>query len=391
MPTTKLLIVQQYVPSYRVALFEQLRDCLHESGIDLRVAYSTPSPQDAARVDTADLPEFGIKINTRRICIRGNTVSFKNVTRPSSQVKPDFIIVEQATKNLENWAMLIRSFLPRGVPIAFWGPGRAPVSSIHSEYRGLKRVMTNLGSWFFAYTTKGAELVASQGFDKTRITVVNNSLDTKTLQNQMEQITQERLQEWESQHQLTSGRIGLFLGGVDSRKGIDFLLEAAGSVAERLPGFVLLVGGEGEETQKVIELQQKGAPVRYLGRVDGMEKALALKSSTVLMIPEWVGLVAVDAIGSATPLVSTKHPSHAPEFDYLEDGQTCLVTDHNVESYANSIASLLQDPQKLKDMQSAATIAAVSLQLSTTVQNFSAGIKTWTHSHQKYCGKREQR
>jgi glycosyltransferase involved in cell wall biosynthesis len=377
---TKLLIIQQYIPSYRVSLFEQLHECLKSQKIELHVTYSTPSAKDAARQDAQQLRQIGSHVKTRWLKLGGKSVSIKNVQRAISKVQPDYIIVEQAAKNLENWLLILKGKLPNSTPIALWGPGRAPDEVPQSKSSKLKSIMTNKGDWFFAYTSMGVDFVVSRGFNPDRVTVVQNSTDTGALLAQIGQISDEDLSNWNTLHGLTRGRTGLFLGGVDSRKGIDFLLQSAINVAERLPGFVLLVGGVGSETPKVMNLQKNGGPVRYLGRLDGMEKAMALKSASALLIPEWVGLVAVDSIVSSTPLVTTNHPSHAPEFDYLELGATCLVTNHLVNEYSMAVVNLLENPEKMEEMQASAVISTSKLQLTNTVENFCSGIQAWVQS-----------
>ena len=377
---TKLLIIQQYVPRYRVSLFEQLHECLKSQKIDLHVVYSAPSARDAARQDAQELGQIGSHVKTRWLKLGGKSVSLKNVQNTISELKPDYIIIEQATKNLENWLLLLKGKLPNGIPIALWGPGRAPGEASQGKSSKLKSIMTNKGDWFFAYTSVGVDFVVSRGFNSDRVTIVQNSTDTGALVAQLNQIGNEDLSSWETLHGLTRERTGLFLGGVDSRKGIDFLLQSAISVAEQLPDFVLLVGGVGSDSQKVMDLQKNGGPVRYLGRVDDMEKAMALKSASVLLIPEWVGLVAVDSIVSSTPLVTTNHPSHAPEFDYLESGVTCLVTSHNVNEYSMAVVNLLENPEKMEEMQASAIISTPKLQLTNTVENFCSGIQAWVQS-----------
>jgi glycosyltransferase involved in cell wall biosynthesis len=81
--------------------------------------------------------------------------------------------------------------------------------------------------------------------------------------------------------------------------------------------------------------------VRILGRLDGRAQALALRCADVLAVPEWIGLVAVDSLVAGVPLVSTDHPSHSPERDYLADGVTSVFSAHRVDDYADALAACL--------------------------------------------------
>ncbi|NQV74316.1 glycosyltransferase family 4 protein [bacterium] len=374
----RVLIIQQYIPGYRLPLFEQLHESLRRNGIILHVAYSDPIGPDVTREDKMEMPEIGTRVATKRLNYLGKSMTLKSVNRIISTFKPDFIIAEQAVKNMENWSLLLKSTLQKGIPVALWGPGCAPGEPMTGGFSRAKSVMTNMADWFFSYTQSGAEFVISRGFKPNRVTVVHNSLDTLGLQRELGRIDEATLLEWEKVHGLTRGKTALFLGGVDARKGIEFLLDSASRIAEQLPGFILLVGGAGEESYMVTQLQRRGGPVRYLGRVKDSEKALALRSASLLLIPEWVGLVAVDSLASATPLVTTNHPSHAPEFEYLEANRTCIVTDHDPVSYANSVADLLVDSERIEIMKAMAKMASLEVQFAATVENFSEGILAWT-------------
>jgi glycosyltransferase involved in cell wall biosynthesis len=374
----RVLIIQQYIPQYRLPLFKELHENLQGKGILLHIAYSVPIGSDKVRCDSAELRDIGTEVKTRNMRFLGRSITLKSVHRSVSQFDPDFIIVEQAVKNVESWLFLAKSRLSRGIPVALWGPGFTPAKSNSWMLSRLKSLMTNMADWFFAYTSSGRELVISHGFKASRVTVVNNSIKTSNLLDQLNQIDDESLESWEIGHGLTHGKTALFLGGVDMKKGIDFLLNSALLIADQLPGFVLLVGGSGEESHKVIDLQRRGGPVMYLGRVTGQEKALALRAASLLMIPEWVGLVAVDSLVSATPLVTTVHPSHAPEFEYLIAGKTCVVSNHDLESYSRSVLELLLDPVKIQEMKDAARTESSKIQFSSTIENFSEGIVAWT-------------
>jgi len=59
--------------------------------------------------------------------------------------------------------------------------------------------------------------------------------------------------------------------------------------------------------------QERGGPIVWLGRVDDHDKAIALHAADLLLIPESVGLVAVDSLAAQVPLVTTELRSCCPE------------------------------------------------------------------------------
>ena len=66
---SRVVIVQPYVPQYRLPFFERLTDTLAESGVELVVAAGSPEGAQAARGDGVDMP--GLSATTRAACWRG--------------------------------------------------------------------------------------------------------------------------------------------------------------------------------------------------------------------------------------------------------------------------------------------------------------------------------
>ena len=374
----RVLVIQPYIPEYRVPLFSELKSRLALDAIDLRVASATATRADSARGDDRAREAADFILDQRRISIGGRTLLQRRVGPVLASFDPQFIIVEQALKNLELYELLARRVGGRGPRLAMWGQGRSYSTAQSGAEAWAKQRVTRLTDWFFAYTQGGADYVAGRGFPAGRITVLNNSIDTRALQQQMAAVSPGELADFRSMHGLTAGRTGLFLGGLDERKGIAFLLEAAEEIARRIPGFVLLVGGSGEDVAKVASVQERGGPVRHLGRLDGPRKALALAASDVVVIPEWVGLVAVDALAAGRPIMTTDHPSHSPEFEYLVPGETVVVSRHDAAAFAASVADTLSSPDVLQRMRVACLTAAEHLSIEGMAGRFADGIIAWT-------------
>jgi glycosyltransferase involved in cell wall biosynthesis len=376
---TRLLIVQPYVPSYRVPLFEGMRAALSDVGIEMAVAAGSPQGEAGLRMDNTMAADTDFMLSERRLAFGSRSVNVRRLGSALDDFRPNLVIVEQAIKNLETYPVLARHLAHRGPRLAMWGQGRSYSTKQSAIEAGIKQWVTRRSDWFFAYTEGGAEYIAAHGFDASRITVLNNTIDTAQLSAELAEVTDGDLDAFRSQLGLTSGRVGLFLGGVDQHKGIDFLLEAAGLIEQALPGFVLLVGGSGAQADRVQRLQERGGPVRYLGRIDGHQKAVALKAADVLLIPEWVGLVAVDSLVAGRPIVTTEHPSHSPEFEYLRRDVNCVMTMHDVVMYATAVVVLLEATDRLGGLQTQARLASAGYHMVQMVERFVRGITSWSH------------
>lgn len=374
---TRLLIAQPYVPAYRVPLFEKLKELLAAEGIQLAIAAAEPSGKDLKRGDDRTLEGADFNLRSRQFTAFGKSVLYRDLARINREFQPDLLIVEQAIKNVESWFPLIKQGPRQRMRVAMWGHGKSYSTSQSPLEAELKQWLTRRADWFFAYTTGGADYVVARGFPRNRTTVLWNSTDTRTLQMDLAGISRQEAGEYCQRWGLMQGKTALFLGGLDDRKGIPFLLESARSAAALMPGFTLLVAGAGAMEDLVLEEQAQGGPVRMLGRVEGRQKALALASADILMVPEWVGLVAVDALASGKPLVTTNHDSHSPEFEYLTPGETAVFTDHRVDAYVAGVVELLSEPSQIDHMSASSLRSAANLSIENMASHFADGIGNW--------------
>ena len=212
------------------------------------------------------------------------------------------------------------------------------------------------------------------------MTVLNNSIDTSQLRNDLLSVSPEEIRIFEATHGLTPGKNALFLGGVDERKGIPFLVEASRFAAELDPGFRLLIGGDGNQSPLVQKMEAEGAPVRHLGRLTGRRKAIAMRAAKVLAIPEWVGLVAVDSLAAGVPIITTEFHRHAPEFEYLRNGSNCLIVEHEPVAYGSALVELLHNAKQRERLEAGCRRDVRGLSIEEMALRFTQGIEDWHKS-----------
>ena len=373
----RLLIVQPYVPSYRAPLFAAMKQQLSEIGIDLAIAAADPGGGQRQRSDNCTALFADFKLQSRQMSFAGRKLIWRDLSASLEAYEPDLVIVEQAIKNLESFGPLLAQRFGDRPQVAMWGHGRSFSTGQSRFEAALKQLLTRRASWFFAYTPTGAEHIIRKGFSASRVTTLWNANDSESLRRDLASLTNEEVERFQRELGLTSGRTALFIGGVDQPKGIPFLLAAARLVAESLPGFKLLVGGTGDMAKLVEAEVITGGPVQALGRLDGRQKALALAASDIMMVPQWVGLVAVDALVANKVLLTTDHPSHSPEIEYLSFGVNAVMTSHDVRSYASAALRCLDRPDSLVVKESASSSTPTGLGISFMANNFIEGIRQW--------------
>ncbi|WP_225097423.1 glycosyltransferase family 4 protein [Streptomyces sp. CoH27] len=256
------------------------------------------------------------------------------------------MVLEQALQNLDLYTALLG---PRRTPaIALWGHTYTRLRTAGRVRRAATAAITRRAGWFFAFTPAGADHEVSQGFPADRITVVHHTIDTTALREARARVAEDRLQAFRERHRLVPGRTAVYLGGLDTIKRTRFLLAAAASIARRLPGFRLLVAGDGAERHLVEQADARGEETVYLGNVfDDEKRALLGQAADLMLAPGAVGLCAVVSFALQTPVVTVPQLGHGPEFEYLEHGRNSLIAPNDVESFARTVADALCDPTLL--------------------------------------------
>lgn len=365
----KVAILHPWFPQYRKAFFDRLIKIAAEKGVAIDVFYGSPPPEWRERGDSIS-EEYAFPLPTRFIKVGKRNLIFKSPALIWKRGPYDLIILEQAVRNLEAYILVLRN---QGAQIAFWGHGRTYTERVGRLQEKLKLLLTKRGAWFFAYTDGGAAAVISAGFPAEHVSVVQNSVDTASLIAALAQVSTEDREEFSVQHDL-QGKTGLFIGGLDSSKRLEFLLAAAELAYAEDPQFRLLVAGSGSEAEFIKSMAATRSWMSYLGPLFGADKATAIAVSQVFLMPGRVGLVAVDSFASGRPIITTKWDLHAPEFEYLSDGQDAIITADEEIAYANAIVATLNDSEELKRLQENARSSASIYTVSRMADNFLTGL-----------------
>ncbi len=133
-----------------------------------------------------------------------------------------------------------------------------------------------------------------------------------------------------------------FLGRDEPRKGLDFLLEAWPGVRQAHPDAELLVMGANRGSGP------KG--VKFLGRVDGLEKRRSLASSAVFVAPntggESFGLVVAEGMAAGCAVVA----SDLEAFAAVLGDAGILTRVGDALALRDAISDLLADPARAREL-----------------------------------------
>jgi glycosyltransferase involved in cell wall biosynthesis len=369
----KVTIVQRILPHYRIPFFTQLAEALAKDGIELSLVYGQELQGTVPKTFEFDAP-WAHRIKNAYFKIFG----YEMVWQPCLKMTggSDLIIVEQANRLLVNYAyLLLRK--AGNFKLAYWGHGKnmciGPGRNKLREY--LKRALGRSVDWWFAYTGLSARVASDLGMPLDRITAVMNSIDTEELEEGVRQATPEQLDALKKTLGIRSDNVGVFCGGMNRAKHLDFLLDACVNIKTQLPGFEIIFIGSGPEQHKVEKAAAQYSWVHYVGPKYGLERVAYLMLGKALLMPGLIGLVILDSFVTQVPVFTTDTPGHGPEIDYLEDGLNGVLVHAGEESYSQSVVAYFESVDMQSALRNGCAASAQKYSLKNMVMNFSDGIK----------------
>ncbi|MGY3564834.1 glycosyltransferase family 4 protein [Sinomonas sp. RB5] len=367
----KVVILQEYIPAYRARFFELLVSQGSDVGIDIRIAHGFPNRQQARRSDAVSI-SASLRLEQVELGVTGRRLVLRRIRQAISGA--DLVIMEQARRNLDAYFLLGTPRTRRPL-VGLWGHGMDYTRPSDRVSMALQKWLTVRADWFFAYTSGGLEAVKDLGFPPDKVTVVRNSVDTSGLCRDIQALGAAELRGFAELYDLR-GKTAIYLGALSESKRLPFLLSAAEDVHSRDPDFRLLLMGDGEEREQVERFVQRNRWSSYLERSSGERKALALACSEVMLMPGRVGLAAVDSFAAQTPIISTKWPWHAPEFEYLVPNQNAVITDDDRALYAEAISATLGHRPTLDALRDGCAMSAKLYTIEHMAANFLRGIQS---------------
>ncbi|MBA3629493.1 MAG: glycosyltransferase family 4 protein [Actinobacteria bacterium] len=146
------------------------------------------------------------------------------------------------------------------------------------------------------------------------------------------------------------GKSVLFLGRLESRKGLEVLIEAMAGISDLDAS--LVVAGSGPEKRSARALARRlGVKVEWLGRVSEADKPRIYRSADVYCAPalggESFGIVLIEAMAAGAPVVC----SDLSAFRAVTAGAAELVPPGEPEALAKALRAVLADPRRSDEMR----------------------------------------
>lgn len=139
----------------------------------------------------------------------------------------------------------------------------------------------------------------------------------------------------------------LYLGRLEKRKGVKYLLKAFDELAARNPRVKLVIAGDGSERDRLEDwVYQNEVPrVQFLGPVSEKKKIELLKKAAVFCSPaiygESFGIVLLEAMAAGTPTVAGDNPGY--KCVMVDRGLLSLVNPKDTGDFARRLEVFLSD------------------------------------------------
>ena len=138
----------------------------------------------------------------------------------------------------------------------------------------------------------------------------------------------------------------LYVGRLDARKGLDFLITAFAEVVRHNAKAILKIAGTGKLKNKLQQLATNLGifeRVVFLGKVSDVDLKVLYQSAAIFVLPskfEGFGIVLTEAMACGTPVVGTDVPGI---IDIVEEGHGRLVEQGNTRQLADMLRNMLNN------------------------------------------------
>ncbi len=315
-----------------------LRDGLTQRGHQVRII--TPKPRNHGLEPDKDVIFFGTSTDFRTLTFTDTT---SQVSSTADTDKIDAIMAAEKFDILhfhEPWQPLLSRQLLQRSPAVNIATFHAKIPDAIMTRSMLKVVNPYLKSVLkyldvlTAVSASGAEYVS--GMIDHPITIIPNGIDLKKYHASQPK-------------KAIAGQTILYVGRLERRKGVKYLLQAFQALSQDNPGVRLLIAGDGPDREKLEllaeDLQLKN--VSFLGFISEELKLELLAEADLFCSPalfgESFGIVLLEAMATKTVAVAGNNTGYVDLMEGL--GALSIVNPTDTQEFARRLALLMHEPK----------------------------------------------
>ncbi|MFT4802187.1 MAG: glycosyltransferase involved in cell wall biosynthesis [Flavobacteriaceae bacterium] len=168
----------------------------------------------------------------------------------------------------------------------------------------------------------------------------------------------------------------LFIGRLIPSKRIGELIEYFNRLKTLIPGLELDIIGDGPESHIIKKaIENRGEGITWHGSLVNEDKIAPIMSkASIVFIPGHSGLSINHAFAYGRPYISLQGPSHAPELDYITDGENGYILTGDFDSNIKTIKDLLINRRQLEQFCNNAKAKSEYLSVENWVQQLKSSL-----------------
>jgi glycosyltransferase involved in cell wall biosynthesis len=330
----RLGLQQRVLPSYRVPFFDLLASHC-EGGMSLFAGMPRPiemitsGQTQIAKLKRADnIHLFG---GAFYLCYQRNFINWLE------EWNPDALIMEANLRYLST-PSAVRWMHKRGRKVIGWGLGSHFNS--FAMNRGeiieneLKKVFLSQFDGMISYSQRGADEYAAIGFPREKIFVAHNSVSPAPSQMP------------EDRPLTVDSATILFVGRLQARKRVDYLLRACAEL-ESKPRLIIV--GDGSERESLEKLAKNIYPsAEFIGSKHGAELKPYFTQADLFILPGTGGLAVQEAMSYGLPVIVAK--GDGTQDDLVREENGWQIQPENYDALVATMKNALSDIARLREM-----------------------------------------
>ena len=372
----KVVFLKRYERLFRIPLYDLLGPKLEEQNVQLQFTHGQPDRwEEQTLKDLIPGHKYGIFVKNRYFGFGKRTACWQPVIRYTRDA--DLVIVQQGNRELINYVLMLRRIFRKKPAFAFWGHGmNFQAKSSKSLKERWKSLYSNFADHWFAYNELSRKIITERGYDPNRITVLQNTVETRGEAEAFDSIPEEKLEQLRFELGVSKeSLVGIYCGSLYPEKRIDFLVEALLKVRSELKDFHFIIVGDGilrEQLLKMISGHESW--IHHVGSIYGRDRLPYFKLASFELIPGLVGLNINDSFLTLTPLITTENRLHSPEISYLENYKNGIMTGNTMEEYTEAIIEFARDQGLQNTLKEGCRKARAKYTIEFMADNFFRGI-----------------
>ena len=370
-----LIAHQGCIPIYRKSFYERLNE---GTDTEFTVVHGR-APQGSDLIEASPPFNFpNIAVSNREFKFFGRSLIWQPVVWRSFRGEFDAAVIGDEVKFLSNLAIVVALWVS-GRPFIFWGFGyhqydraRQTRAEKIAEFIAvrLKALLCRLSSGYLVYTEGGKKALSAGTARPLRIAVLKNTVDTGREAAYRERVAAETKEQAFHDLGVRSDSVKLlYFGRLVKTKRVNLLVEYASRCQHIGRSVDVLIFGQGAEEEILRSSAASLRNVRF-HKHDDLRLARALRISSAVVIPGYVGLAVTHGFAHGVPILTREGQLHSPEVEYIEDNVNGLILPESSEAFFRALDEFVDDPKLQLRLAQGAERTASSIDMHHMVDTF---------------------